>query len=93
MKNCETFKNCTNCKYYLKHYSIRRSKLYTIGGHCIHDKLFRKIKEDTIRYNCTYWQQQDDKKEELHEDIQKTICKMKKKLTEIALILNNEDNI
>lgn len=48
-------KNCNNCRFFLKHYTINNLRFTNVGGHCINTELCGKLKNRSIvRNNCNY---------------------------------------
>lgn len=85
-------KTCVNCKHYLKHYVICKTRLKEVGGGCYHNRIaphyYNKI--FTPRKDCKYWEEVAPLKEERLEMALKEISKIKRTLSEIALILKTQ---
>ncbi len=84
-------KNCNNCRFFLKHYTINNLRFTNVGGHCINTELCGKLKNRSIvRNNCNYWEPYEIQVKERREKMQNTIRKMEKELSNILLILKND---
>lgn len=92
-----TNRDCQNCRYFLKHYAKYPSDyLESLGcGHCIHPSKWKRATNDWCVYNnkpaCEFWEPQKIQDDKRKESIKNTIRTMQKKLTDIALILSDED--
>ena len=50
-------KNCNNCRFFLKHYTINNLRFTNVGGHCINTELCGKLKNRVLfEINCNYWE-------------------------------------
>lgn len=83
---------CKNCKYYQALYTKEKTRYKTLIGRCINDELItrnnRKI--STVAKHCDFWEQREDNTSAQNESIRKEITDMRKKLTQILEILENE---
>ena len=90
-------KNCRNCRYYIAHFIISHTRYYPITGHCVNDELIqiRMKKRERDRYrlqeNCGFWEPIEIKKAERREEIKETLRHMEKSLSEIAMILQYDE--
>ena len=87
-------KVCENCKNYVAHYVISGTYLLEVEGHCI-KHLYKKnliSKIEKARNSCEKWEFAKDEREKENESIFRTIREIKKRLTDIALILKTTDN-
>ena len=86
-------KTCESCKHYCRHYTIYNNvRLTKVGGHCTKTVIRRCYanKIFTPRENCKYWEEAEPLKEERFERALKEISKIKRTLSDIALILKSE---
>ncbi|MDE7167573.1 MAG: hypothetical protein K2O28_01840 [Clostridia bacterium] len=85
-------KTCENCKHYVSHYVICNVRLAKVGGHCCKSAIRRCYVNRifTPRKDCKYWEEAAPLKEERVERALNEISKIKRTLSDIALILKNE---
>ena len=85
-------KTCENCKHYIKHYMIYKGRLREVGGRCCHSRIapYNRNKVFTPRQDCKYWEEAEPLKEERVERALNDISKIKRALSDIALILKSE---
>ena len=90
-------KVCKNCRYYLAHYIIRGVRYLAAGGQCMNEDLMKmhipKREREGYRFkgNCALWEPIAIQKAERRENIKETLKAMQKSLSEIAMILQNDE--
>ena len=84
---------CKNCKYYQALYTKEKTRFKTIIGRCICDELTTRNNRriSTVAEHCDFWEQCEDKSSEQSVSIRKEITDMRKKLSQILEILENEE--
>lgn len=83
--------NCKNCKYYQAFYVKDKTRYKTAIGRCTNGKIAdhnRKI--SPVAAYCEFKEQAEDKTYEQNVSIRAEITDMRKKLTQILEILENE---
>ena len=84
---------CKNCKYYKALYTKEKTRFKTLIGRCICDGVISRNKRSiyTTAKHCDFREQCEDKSSEENVSIRKEITDMRKKLTQILEILENEE--
>lgn len=84
---------CKNCKYYQALYTKEKTRFKTLFGRCICDGLISRNKRSIspTAKHCDFREQCKDKTFEQNASIRKEISDMRKKLTQILEILENEE--
>jgi len=88
--------SCENCYYFYQHYYRSQSgRFYKVffDGHCDNDKLTRTASKKIIAkcLPCEFWQPKENQIAEKRENVISRLFEMKKRLDEIASILNDDD--
>ena len=86
-------KVCGNCKYYVAHYVISGVHLLEVEGHCM--KHIRKKdfigNIEKLQKSCEKWETAEEEEAKREKNILDKIQDIKKRLTDIALILTAGD--
>ncbi len=84
---------CKNCKYYQALYTKRKMRFKTLIGHCMHHEITKRNTRSIspTAKHCDFREQCEDNTFERNVSIRKEISDMRKKLTQILEILENEE--
>lgn len=88
------YEQCESCRYFLQHYIKRGTSFHdTRCGHCINRQLnSNKLKRKyDLQKNCEYWESNEEVKKERRELIKDTLRNMEKYLSEMLLILKEDE--
>lgn len=82
-------KECTNCRYYVQHFSKLHAELRTINcGHCLRTRVKESNRQP--HHVCAYWESMAIQKEERKQEIEHVLRNMSKRLNEISMILQDD---
>lgn len=82
---------CKKCKFYKALYTKEATRFKTITGYCFNENItWHNRKISVTMANCEFMEQYEDKTSGQRESIRKEITDMRKKLTQILEILENE---
>ena len=88
----EQKKSCSNCKFFILHYIIDRTRFKGINcGHCYNRRLSGKTNRNfPFLTGCEKWEPDEENKIERKQDIIKTIEQMCERLDHIEQILTED---
>lgn len=84
---------CKNCKYYQALYTKEKTRFKSVLGRCMHQEIITRNNRriSSVAEHCDLREQCEDKSSEQSVSIRKEIIDMRKKLTQILEILENEE--
>ena len=91
----EEHKSCENCKYAIQHYAKLRGRLVKLSWaiHCSNGKVQKRQFEKHWRENtvCEYWQNEEERLSNEKSNRKRLLTKISSQLTDIIMILKEED--